>query len=588
MPSPPPPTPLAPPPSSLPNQELLALQYFKGHLTADPTGVFYDWNNITQPNYCNWNAVTCSQDQGPNQGRVISIALPDKKLEGKLTPYIGDLPFLETLDLGGNKISGPLPDQIGTLNYLKVLRLNGNSLSGLFPANLSSCTALEELNVEGCGFSDLFPGMLQNFTALKILNMGDNYFTGIVPDWLGWSPILSFLHLGGNRLTGLLPSSVLNCSSLEYLNVSSNNLTGSVYSVGNLVRLQTYLDLSHNYFTGVLPSSLGALSELQGLDLSGNHFSGGIPDSLGNCSKLQSLDLSSNQFNGSIPEVISLLQNLTLFLNLSHNALEGAIPESLASLQNLAKLDLSDNNLSGRIPEKIANMTHLVFLNVSNNNLEGFVPDTGSFHKLSSTSFLGNPGLCGTPVGRLCPWQVSSPTPKKPFSLFSVVGVAIEGSILLIFILLLCQFLYLRRNPKQTEVVVLFSKYLKALKLTAEEIQAATACTDTSGMIAGPMSGSLSGTIRRAMGFSNIEKAVLPDGTVFAVKQWNIARFGRKARRIVDAEMMNYGSIRHRNLVRIMGFYMNPHTLATLMEFVPNGTLELHLHPPGQHSCQLK
>lgn len=567
--------------------------YFKGELTADPTGVFKLWNDTNNPDPCNWYGIRCG-DAGESIGRVVSLSLPNRMLQGVLSRRIGDLQFLEVLDLGGNMIMGSVPEEIGSLQRLRILRLNGNSFQGPFPGSLASCVMIEELDVNGCGIVDVFPAMVRNFTGLSSLNLGENGFTGPIPIWLGWSHALEFLHLGGNRFSGDVPISLLNCTSLQFLNISANNLTGSVDSmVGNLVQLRTHLDMSYNRFSGLIPLAVGNLRDLLGLNLSGNAFTGSIPQSIGNCTKLRSLDLSDNQLSGSLPESLSSLRNLKFGLNLSHNDIEGVIPSNLGNLQNLTKLDLSFNKLSGVIPESIANLSSLVFFNVSVNQLEGRVPDVGLFSNLLPNSFLGNPGLCGRMVGRTCPGEATTAPAivshhRKSPTLITIIGAVAEGCVFVIFAVLLIRYLVHRRRPVPDKNVVLFSKYFKALKLTADEIQAATNSTENGNSGGGAFSRTLSGNIRRSADFSKIEKAILPDGTVFAVKQWGIAKFRKKDRHKLDSEMVNFSRIRHRNLVRLMGYYMNPSTLAMLMEFCPNGSLDLNLHPPGQQACQLK
>lgn len=569
-----------------------AVLYFKGALTADPTGVFKQWNDTHNPDPCNWYGIKCGH-VGDNVGRITELSLPDRNLQGALTRRIVDLPFLEVLDLSGNLITGAVPDEISTLQRLRVLRLGGNAFRGPILSKLVGTVGIQELDLRACGIGDAFPETARNFTRLSVLNLGENAFTGPIPMWLGWLPGLRFLNLGGNGFSGDIPISLWNCSSLQFLNVSSNNLTGSVDSmVGNLVQLNTVLDISHNRLSGLIPLAIGNLRELLGLNLSGNAFTGTVPAGIGNLTKLQSLDLSSNQLSGSLPESLSLLQSLKQGLNLSHNAIEGLIPSSLGFLSNLTALDLSFNKLSGAIPDSIANMTSLLLLNVSMNDLEGPVPETGLFRSLSLDSFLGNPALCGKIVKRACPTDaVASPITSggghQGPKLATIIGAAAEGLVLVLFAVLLVRYLVHRRRPVEAQNVVLFSKYFKALKLTAEEIKAATAFSEN-GNMSGAFCRTLSGNIRRAPGFSNIEKAVLPDGTVFAVKQWCIAKFRKNDRHKLDTEMVTFGRIRHRNLVRLMGYYSNQTTLAMLMEFMPNGSLDSHLHPSGQQSCQLK
>ncbi|KAG0615822.1 hypothetical protein M758_5G069500 [Ceratodon purpureus] len=592
--------PTAPPlaaPAPVPSPAFIereAVLYFKGELTADPTGVFKLWNDTHNPDPCNWYGIKCGH-VGENTGRITEISLPDRMLKGNLTRRIADLMFLEVLDLRGNSITGLLPDEIGTLQRLRIVRLGGNSFQGPVLGKLAACVKIEELELHGCGIGDVFPEMVRNFTGLSVLNLGENVFTGPIPMWLGWSPALRYLHLGGNNFSGDIPISLLNCTSLQFLNISANNLTGSVDSmIGNLMQLNTYLDISHNRLSGLIPFAIGNLRELIGLNLSGNSFTGSIPQSIGNLTKLQSLDLSDNQLSGILPESLGSLKNLKQGLNLSHNAIEGLILSSLGLLPNLTELDMSFNKLYGVIPDTIANMSSLVFLNLSMNDLQGRLPETKLFRSLAPTAFLGNPGLCGSLVKRSCPGDaVVSPVSsghlhhKQGPRLVTIIGAAAEGVVLVIFAVLLVRYLLHRRPPKEEQSVVLFSKYFKALKLTVEEIQAAAGGALDNGTTSGAFSRTLSGTIRRGLS-GNIEKAVLPDGTVFAVKEWNIAKFRKKDWHKLDTEMVSFSRIRHRNLVRLMGYYLNPTNLAMLMEFMPNGSLDSHLHPTGQHSCQLK
>lgn len=383
-----------------------------------------------------------------------------------------------------------------------------------------------------------------------------------------------------------------NSGHVTMINLSGKKLQGHLSSYLQLLTFLESLDLSYNSLTGQIPPELGSLQNLKALRLNGNNFTGSLP-SLANPG-LESLDLSHNQLSGSIPESFSSLHSLTFGLNLSHNILEGCIPSGFGNLTSLIALDLASNELTGEIPESLANLTALAFLNVSDNQLSGPVPN---FRNFSSSSFLGNPLLCGTVVGKLCPdilppaglWPMPETNKRKrALTVLLLIGGVIEGIVLLSFIFLLCWYLHLQRKiPRQTDVIVFFAKYLKLLNLTAEEIRFATSFTDASGSVSGQMSGSVIGQIRRAVGFSNFEKAVLPDGTVFAVKEWDIAKVQKQARQCLEEEMFKFGKLRHQNLVQLFGFYMNADVLAMILEFMPNGSLDIHLHPPGQHMCQL-
>nr|XP_048330843.1 putative receptor like protein 25 [Ziziphus jujuba var. spinosa] len=112
-------------------------------------------------------------------------------------------------------------------------------------------------------------------------------------------------------------------------------------------------------------------------------------------------DMSSNRFEGEISEVFGKLKGL-YSLNLLNNMLTGCIPSSLGNLTVLESLDLSQNNLSGEIPEQLKQLGFVGTFNVSHNNLTGRMPQGNQFNSFDSSSFAGNPGLCGDPLLKKC------------------------------------------------------------------------------------------------------------------------------------------------------------------------------------------
>ncbi|XP_060670682.1 putative receptor like protein 25 isoform X2 [Ziziphus jujuba] len=122
------------------------------------------------------------------------------------------------------------------------------------------------------------------------------------------------------------------------------------------------------------------------------------------------IDMSSNRFEGEISELFGNLKGL-YSLNLSNNLLTGCIPLSLGNLTMLESLDLSQNNLSGEIPLQLKQLGFLGSFNVSHNNLRGPIPQGKQFNSFESSSFQGNPGLCGDPLLKKCGDLESSTLP---------------------------------------------------------------------------------------------------------------------------------------------------------------------------------
>ncbi|KAB2607437.1 receptor-like protein 2 [Pyrus ussuriensis x Pyrus communis] len=80
-----------------------------------------------------------------NMPRVISLR--NNSLSGSIPFEIGQLQFLQQLDLSINNLSGNIPDQIANLPKLERLELNSNRLSGEIPSSLSNLRFLSTFTV---------------------------------------------------------------------------------------------------------------------------------------------------------------------------------------------------------------------------------------------------------------------------------------------------------------------------------------------------------------------------------------------------------------------------------------------------------
>ncbi|WRX28860.1 Leucine-rich repeat - like 10, partial [Theobroma cacao] len=252
-------------------------------------------------------------------------------------------------------------------------------------------------------FEGPVPQFLVNCKDLEILDLGHNNFNDTFPVWLGNSNNLQILVLRSNRFHGQIINSEV-ASSFSHLRI---------------------IDISHNDFSGCLPSKFfeGLLAISNGYEKTsepryiGYEYSSNIVyyvDSFFITIKglelevrriiifyLMAINFSNNQFNGQIPKIIGKLQSLTA-LNLSHNSLTGAIPTSLGNLSELELLDLSSNRLEGKIPAQLINLVFLEGLNFSWNNLMGPIPQENQFSTFSNDSYIGNSGLCGLPLSKIC------------------------------------------------------------------------------------------------------------------------------------------------------------------------------------------
>ncbi|XP_057513257.1 LRR receptor-like serine/threonine-protein kinase EFR [Actinidia eriantha] len=230
----------------------VALLEFKSQIIEDPEGVLASWNGSLH--FCNWVGITC----GLKHRRATILDLQGHNLVGTLSPGIGNLSFLQVLNLGDNSFRGNIPPELGHMFRLQNLNLSFNFLLGDIPSNLSRCSNLVNLLLD------------------------HNYLVGPIPPELGSLLNLEKLYLKNNNLTGNLPASIGNLTSLQELYLSYNyNLEGEVPdSMSQLTNL-TVIGLSVNSLSGVFPPSLCNLSSLRLLSLSFNNFTGNLPKDMG-------------------------------------------------------------------------------------------------------------------------------------------------------------------------------------------------------------------------------------------------------------------------------------------------------------------
>ncbi|CAN0863410.1 Receptor-like protein EIX2 [Linum grandiflorum] len=334
--------------------------------------------------------------------RLKHLELQDNSISGPLPMSFGELSSLKYVNLARNQIKGTIPTSFGRLSQLEVADISHNSMDGIVSSQIHFANLTKLSNFQAGGNQILFkakpdwvppkrlatldlsswyvgpgfPKWIQSIQYLKSLDLSNSGIAEPIPDWFwGSQPVFYYLNLSHNYISGTLP-------------IISPNLTA--------------LDLSNNFLSGSL---LCHLQLLQILDLSHNSLYGNLPECFTNFSAMvnyvRSLDLSWNNFSGEIPKQITSLAALN-YLNLSHNSLSGAIPQDLAAMESLESLDLSENQLVGEIPAGMASLTFLNHLNLSYNNLSGRIPSSTQLQSFDPSSFVGNKGLCGSPLNASC------------------------------------------------------------------------------------------------------------------------------------------------------------------------------------------
>lgn len=197
-----------------------------------------------------------------------------------LSPKIGNLKKLETLELTTNKMRG-LPDSFSELTALKNLSITAINLQSI-PENFGNLSNLESLTLYG------------SFTK--------------IPNSFGNLNKLSSLFLSGKAET--LPESFGNLSSLSYFNAETASFK-------------------------TLPASIGKLKRLKEINMRSNKIES-LPASFSELDALETLNLSNTQLK-TFPKAIIALKNInTINLN---NTSTGDIPDDISRM----KADVSFN-----------------------------------------------------------------------------------------------------------------------------------------------------------------------------------------------------------------------------------------------------
>ncbi|MCO5604578.1 hypothetical protein L7F22_058746 [Adiantum nelumboides] len=525
-----------------------------------------------------------------------TLFLYKNNLSGHIPPELGNIPNLMSLDLSQNMLRGGIPPSLANLQNLTLLSLMYNNLSGRIPSSIADLPNLATFLIWNNSFSGHLPQQLGRSSPLVWFDASANRFSGPIPPDLCAGRSLFKLMLFANAFTGSIPPSLAHCQSLWRLRIEDNQLNGTIPGGFSTLKNFSYLDVSHNRLSGPLPEDLLKAPLLQNLDVSNNPLGCSFPEAIWKmkslqklyasscgitgeishvqqCPPLLTLDLSGNRLTGGISSGLGRCRRLTL-LNLSANKLSGSIPSELAGLPVLATLELSHNNLSGSIPTNFENTTTLEVFDVSYNNLSGIVPTSGLFKIINPNMLAGNKDLCGGVLGA-CATLVDDLPPshhesnKKSLGLMAWVVAAIFAMALVI---LMASFRCFYKQYKW----YICSKLRQdgdedGWKLTAFQRLSFTAddivqCLTTNNIIGMGAAGT-------------VYRADVPSGEVIAVKKlWRSQKEVDVKDQQILGEVDVLGSVRHRNIVRLLGCCSNSDTTLLLYEYMPNGSLGDLLH----------
>ncbi|KAL3636737.1 hypothetical protein CASFOL_019036 [Castilleja foliolosa] len=495
---------------------------------------------------------------------LIAARFATNKLSGEVVPEIASLPFLSFLTLSNNTLTN-VTSAIRILSGCRNLRtliiaknFYGEAL--LDDDSLVGFQNIQMLGLGGCNFTGRIPMWLSKLNKVEVLDLSYNFLTGFVPGWFGDLPNLFYLDLEYNLLTGNFPMELFKIRLLSAKS-KSDEVKNSILELPVLVKPDNHTNLIYNQIS-YLPTVLY---------LGNNRISGPIPSEIGQLKYIIVLDLSKNNFSGHIPDAIS---NLT----------------------NLESLDLSENDLTGEIPGSLKNLNFLSDFSIANNDLEGPIPMGGQFDTFLSSSFEGNPRLCGRILNRTCGNTQSRNTNHSETGnrhnrkkIIIILTIVISSAIFTV-ILLLYLFFSRRKVTSKSEIgekdleaisfnssgvfpeyskepslVVMFptneSNKMKAI--TIADIVKATDNFNQANII---------GCRRHGLVF----KATLSDGSNFAIKKL----FGDSGlmEQEFKAEVEALSTAQHRNIVSLQGYCLHDGYRLLIYSYMENGSLDYWLH----------
>ncbi|XP_075662561.1 probably inactive leucine-rich repeat receptor-like protein kinase At5g48380 [Castanea sativa] len=318
------------------------------------------------------------------------------------------------------------------------------------------------------------------------------------------------------------------------------------------------------------------------LRLSDMGFSGQFPRGIKNCTSLTGLDLSNNKLSGPLPFDISHLAGFLTSLDLSSNNFSGEIPVNLSNCSYLNVLKLDHNHLTGGIPAELSLLPRLKQFDFSNNMLSGPIPYLGPYSRITADSFVNNTKLCGVPL-EPCPTPKQRRKSDFSFKGGFQVGYAVSAvSVITIFMF-------------RSHYVACMNDKRRAKNKNEEADQVNQPPTEWRLLEGSKKNSQLEGKVTR-LNFTELSEAsnnfspnnaigpgkigvmykgMLPNGSLLAIKRLHGCQSLEKQ---FICELLTLGTMRHNNIVPLLGFCRERKEKLLVYQYISNGSLYDWLH----------
>ncbi|XP_042035927.1 MDIS1-interacting receptor like kinase 2-like isoform X2 [Salvia splendens] len=365
---------------------------------------------------------------------------------------------------------------------------------------------------------------------------------------------LTSIHLTECGLYGAIPPNIGYLSNLSYLNFSNNLLNSQLpLSLANLSELLV-LDISYNYgIYGLIPPDIGSLSKLTHLYLSFNNINGSLPSTMSQLTRLEILKLDGNRLEGVFEAGIHMLPSIKT-IGLRECSIGGRIPSQLGNVANakFLNINLSTNHLIGEVPISISSLEGI---DLSYNNLEGEIP-ANVWRKFGIESFQGNTNLHPPKESRI---------QEKRDNSKLILAVVMVFVCVFLFTLFFGVFLLRKKAVVAATPDLGHGNIFKIWNfdgnMAYQDIIEATQDFD----------------LRYCIGtgaYGSVYRAVLPTRKVVAVKKLHSFEGDNPT---FDSSFRNeaklLSQIRHRNIVKLLGFCMHQRSMFLIYDYMERGSL---------------
>ncbi|RWR96728.1 putative inactive leucine-rich repeat receptor-like protein kinase [Cinnamomum micranthum f. kanehirae] len=382
--------------------------------------------------------------------------------------------------------------------------------------------------------------------------------------------------------------------NLFWLLLSSDTCHGEESDIQCLKTLRTQLRDPNKYldswdFSNTTATANGLICKFNGVEcwhpdeskvlnirLSNMGLLGPFPTGLKNCTSMTGLDLSNNDLSGSLPENIDEIIPFVVTLDLSSNNFSGNLPTDLGNITYLNVLNLQHNQFSGQIPWEFGRLGRLTTFNVADNPLSGQIPTFTNKINFPAENF-ANTGLCGKPL------KDCVGPPKKSHTGF-IIGAAVGGIIFAIIVFAVVLLLALCGESKKEEDEDLEgNKCIKRLEETkgikVSEFEKLVPKMRLFNLMKATNNFSKHNIIDSGR-TGTMYKANLSDGSLLAVKRFHESHHSDQH---FLSEITALATVRHCNLVPLLGFCIARRERLLIYKYMPNETLydQLHHVKPG-------